>query len=114
MHFFKSTEARVVVQNGKTQKVEKNVEIKNGKGTKTVIEQSSGEKPSVTTVPLSRDEIENIEGKNFIKGFWDNCAPGMPCYNNGGNGGNGGTNVIKNKNSRRRASKTRTRKQRRQ
>ena len=53
------------------------VNIKNGKGTKTVVNLNAKGKPTKSkTVKLSRGEARNaIKGK-FMSGFWGNCNVG--------------------------------------
>jgi len=50
------------------------VTIKNGKGTKTVMNLNKAGKPTnKKTVKLSRKEMKNILGKKFMPNFWSNC-----------------------------------------
>lgn len=56
------------------------VTIKNGKGKKTeAVLNSKGEIKSKKTVKLNKKEIKNVLNRNFIPGFWNNCAIRGDC-----------------------------------
>jgi hypothetical protein len=56
------------------------VEIKNGKGTKTVESlNASGAVLKRKRVTLKQKEIKNVLGGKFMPGFWRNCAVPGKC-----------------------------------
>jgi len=80
MHsFFQSTTIQKKIIDGKEEGEKKYVTIKNGIGTKTVKQTKNGETVSNTTVPLTKNEIENAQNRVFMPKFWKNCKPGNNC-----------------------------------
>jgi hypothetical protein len=125
MHsFFQSTTIQQKIINGKKEGEEKHVIIKNGKGTKTVKQIKNGKTVSKTTVPLTKNEIENAQNNVFMRKFWGNCKPGNNCAiqnttkknknRNKNNNSNNNSKKNNNNNSKKNASNNNTKKRRRQ
>jgi len=125
MHsFFQSTTIQKKIIDGKEEGEKKYVTIKNGIGTKTVKQTKNGETVSNTTVPLTKNEIENAQNRVFMPKFWKNCKPGNNCViqnttkknkNRNKNNNNSNKNNNKNNNSKKNehASNKNTKKRRR-
>jgi hypothetical protein len=95
--FFESNMVQYSMVNGKKSGQEKHVTIINGKGKKEIKKMENGNVVSNVSVPLTSEELENVQKNIFIPKFWENCNPGnVAC-------------TIRNKS----ASKRKTRKHRR-
>jgi hypothetical protein len=97
--FFQSTTIQQKIINGKEERKEKHVTIKNGKGNKTVKHIENGETISNATVPLTKNEIKNAQNRVFMPNFWQNCKPGTNCANTKKNKNRNKNNSKKNNNN---------------
>jgi hypothetical protein len=57
---------------GKKTEVTEAITIRNGKGTKTV-KKCKGNKVSKKTIPLTNNEIKNVQTRKFIPSLFDKC-----------------------------------------
>ena len=58
---------------GKGKTVRKEVNIKNGKGTKTVVIRNERGKTRRNTLPISSEELDNIRKNIFVPGLFKEC-----------------------------------------
>ena len=75
--FYESSQTNYHSIDGKEEGIRKSVSIKNGIGMKKV--EKLGEKGAIVsskTRKLTKEEINNIEGGNFVPGLWRNCKLG--------------------------------------
>ena len=69
---FQSSEVHTTMVNGQQQTKRQNVNVTNGKGTKTlVVSDNSGTKKS--TKKLSKKEIKNIQNRKFMPNLFSDC-----------------------------------------
>ncbi len=72
MFQYQSTQSHFTQQNGKTTQVTEQVEVKNGKGTITVVKNHNGKKVTKKH-PLTRKQIKNIKKRKFMPGLFRPC-----------------------------------------
>ena len=69
---FKSSETHTTIVNGQQQTKSQNVNVTNGKGTKTlVVSDNSGTRKS--TKKLSKQELKNIKNRKFMPNLFSDC-----------------------------------------
>ncbi len=72
MKYYKSRQVRQVMGPNGIKETIMDVEVKNGKGTKSVIIKEDG-KTRKSKRPLSPEEMKNIGLNRFMPGFFDDC-----------------------------------------
>ena len=69
---YESRQVHFTSMNGKTHRVENIVNIKNGKGTKTVVMSNNGQTKKVSK-KLTKDNVKCIRNHQFIPGLFQDC-----------------------------------------
>ncbi len=72
MFVYSSTQSHFTQQNGKKSQEIQQVNVKNGKGTMTVIKKHKG-KTVKKTHPLTKKQIKNIQERKFMPGLFRPC-----------------------------------------